>query len=233
VCVNHAFRGQKGAIVDLGSLPGVHANNSGASWISPNGIIAGASETDLLDPLLGGPELRAVLWTKHGQIINLGTVGGNESVALAVNSQGQVAGWSTNTIADPFSILQLGFEIRAFLWQHGVMRDLGTLGGPDALASYVNERGQVAGISYTNSTPNLDVQCPGAVASDLPATHPFLWENGTMLDLGTLGGNCGGPTAFNNQGQVTGISTVAGDLISHPFLWHHGVITDLGTLGGG
>ncbi len=112
------------------------------------------------------------------------------------------------------------------------MRDLGTLGGPDALASYVNEHGQVAGFSYTNSTPNIGVQCPGAVTSDLPTIHPFLWDSGTMLDLGTLGGNCGGPAALNNRGQVIGSSTLPGDLISRPFLWDHGVITDLGTLGG-
>ena len=207
--LNHAFRWQKGVIADLGSLPGVH--NSGASWISQNGFIVGGSETDLIDPL-GGPELRGVLWTKHGQIINLGTVGGNESFALSVNSRGQVTGWSTNAISDPFSILQLGFQTRAFLWQHGVMRDLSTLGGPDALASYVNEHGQVAGFSYTDSTPNIGVQCPGAVTSDL--------------------GNCGGPAVLNNRGQVIGSSTLPGDLISRPFLWDHGVITDLGTLGG-
>jgi len=65
------------------------------------------------------------------------------------------------------------------------MTDLGSLGGtftgpfgPDrsegSLA--VNDRGQVIGIS--------------TLAGD-QTYHPFLWDNGTMRDLGTLGGDNG------------------------------------------
>jgi probable HAF family extracellular repeat protein len=102
------------------------------------------------------------------------------------------------------------------------MKDLGTLGGNDAVASLVNQLGQVAGESYTNTTPNA--------TTGVPTQDPFLWENGRMIDLGTLGGTFGEVSAMNNRGQVVRQSNVAGDLGPAPFLWDHGVLTYLGDL---
>ncbi len=97
----------------------------------------------------------------------------------------------------------------------------------------INERSQVVGISYTNSTPN-QVPTPCSFNGALiPTQDPFLWENGKMTDLGTLGGTCGLPYWMNNQGQVVGQSDLAGDLSSHPFLWTTNKgMQDMGTLGG-
>ncbi len=218
--LRHAFQWQKGVLTDLGVLPGGDAST--AAWISNSGLIAGQSENGVIDPLVGFPEIRAVLW-KDGQIIDLGTLGGNESSAFAVNDRGQVVGVAVNTISDPFSFLAT--QLRAFLWQNGVMQDLGTLGGPEGWALFINERGQVAGFSLTNSTPNP--------STAFPTQDPFLWENGTMLDLGTLGGTFGWPYWLNNRGQVVGASNLAGDVTFHPFLWTKtGGIQDLGTFGG-
>jgi probable HAF family extracellular repeat protein len=104
------------------------------------------------------------------------------------------------------------------------MSDLGTLGGPDSGASMINGRGQIAGASYVDSIPNP--------ITGIPALVPVLWESGTLINLGSLGGAFGLPLALNNRGQVTGFSDVAGDLSSHPFLWNQGILTDLGTFGG-
>ena len=114
------------------------------------------------------------------------------------------------------------------------MKDLGTLGsGNDAQAEFVNERGQVAGWSFTNTTTNPTT---GSAPAD-----PFLWDHGTMQDLGTVGGTLGYPYGLNNRGQVIGASNLTGDpgclepnffCVTHPFLWYRGVLKDLGTLGG-
>jgi probable HAF family extracellular repeat protein len=221
-----AFQWQKGVLTDLGVLPGGDAST--AAWISDTGLIAGQARNGLVDPLLPGfPETRAILW-KDREAIDLGTLGGNESSAFSVNNRGQVVGVAVNTIPDPFSFFAT--QLRAFLWQDGAMQDLGTLGGPEAWALFVNERGQVAGFSMTNSTPN-SVMDPCGI--NVPTTDPFIWdkEHG-MTDLGTLGGTCGSPYGLNNRGQVVGTSNLAGDSTAHPFLWERGSLIDLGTLGG-
>ncbi len=54
----------------------------------------------------------------------------------------------------------------------------------------------------------------------------------TVTDLGTLGGTSSVAVGLNNEGQVSGISTLPGDTATHAFLWQDGLLTDLGTLGG-
>jgi probable HAF family extracellular repeat protein len=114
-------------------------------------------------------------------------------------------------------------ETRPFVWEHGVMRDLDTLGGTDGVAFLTNERGQIMGQFYVQGTTTID---------------SIFWdEDGVATDIGTLGGtnsNCSscGPWGMNNRGQVVGNSTLAGDAAHHGFLWDRGTLTDLGTLGG-
>jgi probable HAF family extracellular repeat protein len=213
--IQHAFLWQHGVMTDLGALPGT--NSSYVNWVNASGVAAGNSENGSIDPLLGWPEVRGVVW-KDGQIMDLGTLGGNETSASAINRQGWVVGTTTNAVSD--TTCGLRTQCRAFLWdEKNKMRDIGTLGtGPDAFAVFVNDRGQVAGISLIDTTD--------------PFSHAFLWQNGTMQDLGTLGGNFSQPNYLNNQGQVVGISTLARDAVTHPYLWNHGKMTDLGTFGG-
>jgi len=228
--VQHAQEWQDGVVTDLGTLPGVNLS-SGATWVSTNGTIAGASENGRIDPLLGIPEMRAVLWTKDGHIINLGTLGGGyESFAPAVNDLQQVAGWSLNRVPDPFSMVGGSTQTRGFLWEHGVKRDLGTLGGPDALPEAMNDLSQIVGTSYTNAMPNPinGFDCP----PNVPTTDPFFWQKGEMVDIGTLGGTCGVANFINSGGQVVGTSNLAGNQTHHALVWDRGALKDLGTLGG-
>jgi probable HAF family extracellular repeat protein len=219
--VQHAFQWQGGVLTDLGTLPG--GSSSWAESISDNGQIVGRSQNGLIEPVTGLPQWIAVLW-RQGEIIELGTLGGAQSAAFTINNRGQATGIAANAIPDPFSLAGFATQTRAFLWENGVMRDLGTLGGPDSFGQYVNERGQVVGFSYTDSTPND--------STGVPTVHPFLWENGRMLDLGSLGGTFGQVNGLNNRGDVVGDMTLPGDEIHHPFLWARGTLTDLGTFGG-
>ncbi len=107
--------------------------------------------------------------------------------------------------------------------------NLGTLGGPTSLATAINNKGQIAGIS------------------DLPGGkrhHAFLWHAHVLTDLGGFGGRNSVATGINNQGDVVGIAQRAqpGDGTAHfcedptqscrAVLWKGGVLHDLGTLGG-
>ena len=220
--LTHAFAWQHGKLTDLGALPG---NNSSAVFeINGRGVGAGISETGALDPITRYPADHAVLFN-HGTVVDLGTLpGGHESQAIAINDRGQVAGFANNGIPDQTSIFPWGTQTRAFIWQDGVMHDLGTLGGPDADLATLNARGQVAGDSFTNATPNA--------ATRTPTTHPYLWTDGRMRDLGTLGGTASVTTWLNDHGQVVGQSSLAGDHTAHPFLWDGTHLRDLGTFGG-
>ena len=243
--ITHAFRWENGAVTDLGALSPVETNCSNAYQVNASGEIAGFSENGAFDPLTGTNQSRAVHWV-NGQIEELGSFGGNQNEALAINNRGQIVGFSLNTTPDPFSIFDIilnlilgtsgGTQTRAFLWQHGQMQDLGTLGGNDAAAFYINERGQIAGHSYTSTIPNP--------TTGLPPQDPFLWENGRMIDLGTLGGaygmvSAGQGSGLNNLGQVIGASSTAAnpgaciftefDPNCHPFLWDRGKLIDLNT----
>ena len=207
----HSFEWSKGALTDLSVLPGGYS--SCATWISGNGLITGMSTTGDFDPFMGGPASHAVLW-KDGEIVDVGTFGGAESLALGVNTKGQVAGSATNTIPDDVS--GFGTQLRAFRWQNGLLQDLGTLGGSNAFATSINESGEVAGCANTDSINQ----------------NAFLWKNGTMIDLGSFGGSYACAFQVNNHGQVMGLSTLPGDQVQRAFFGDHERLADLGTFGG-
>jgi probable HAF family extracellular repeat protein len=143
------------------------------------------------------------------ELVDLGTLGGDESQATSLNDSDWVAGWSTT--ADGTR--------HAFLWKDGTLTDLGTLGGCCSRADAVNNTGQVAGKSVT-------------VAGEW---HAFLWTAGQMQDLGAVSTlHFGTPTDFvhlNDAGEVAWDGPVGG-IATHAMLWSDGSVQDLGTLGG-
>ncbi|WP_052807926.1 HYR domain-containing protein [Methyloterricola oryzae] len=105
----------------------------------------------------------------------------------------------------------------AFIWQSGVMTDLGTLqAGGFSEGHSINGNGDVVGYSTLNGDAGQ---------------HAALWRYGQApLDLGTLGGTFSEAFAINAAGQVVGTATTRGDQLKRAFLWDGGAMIDLNTL---
>ncbi|MBW7886006.1 MAG: DUF3466 family protein [Caldilineaceae bacterium] len=230
-------------VADLGTLGG---NFSAAYGINEKGQVVGASTSDT--------NTYAFLWD-DGTMTNLGALGGDGSWAYAINDANQVVGgsppgtgilrnhafrWQGGSMQDLGTLggpVSFAFEINnsgqavgyahdddgiqhAVLWGSGGIVDLGDLDPlwPNHSGAYsINDAGQVAGGSYT----------------DIPGQfHAFIWQNGSMQDLGTLGGGLSSAEAINEDGKVVGASRLPDDTTMHAFLWD-GSMHDLGILGWG
>lgn len=135
-------------------------------------------------------------------IIDLGTLGGWTGNAAAINNLGQVVGE-----ADTPS----GYR-HAFLWENGVMTDLGVLQGDRiSFAADINDYAQVA--------------CNSSYAGG-SSWDAFLWDEGQRIELGDLDNSGALAYAINNSGQIVGMSEVYGQG-RHGFLWDQGAMTDL------
>jgi probable HAF family extracellular repeat protein len=188
-----------GNCIELGTI-GVDGNRQSSATDTNNaGVVVGVGVVSITSPTIVSHPFMATFQTG---MVDLGTLGGTNGSASAVNTTGKIVG-SADTASG---------GSHAFLWD-GTMHDLGTLGGATSAAGSINDAGQVAGASTTPSGES----------------HAFFWD-GTMHDLGTLGGTTSNPVAINSSGQIAGTSTTAsGD--THAFLWD-GTMHDLGTLGG-
>jgi probable HAF family extracellular repeat protein len=159
-----------------------------------------------------GIETFAVLY----ELVDVGVIAGNWSVAVAINDLGQVVGTSCivecqGTMDPPPS------PAHAFVWtESGGMEDLGTLPGHPRSAAYdINNLGQVLGDVHCKA---FDPGCPPTGSGEM-----VLWQKGgdqwsaTRLGVGFLPQ---GNADLNNSGQFTGAGTVyslaGGSVVGEP-----------------
>jgi probable HAF family extracellular repeat protein len=192
----HAFQWIDGTMTELAGLGG----DTAAVAINDSDEIVGAASTP-------ANETRPVVWRK-GAIVDLNTEAGAGSgwqlaSATAINNLGQIVG------VGYFNGLQ-----RAFVLDHGVATDLGTLpGGAYSQATAINNQGWVVGRSAK----------PGDV------DHGVMWQDGTIIDLGKLAGISAGVNDVNDLGQVVGSAPIS-VYGAAAFLWQNGTMTDLNAL---
>ncbi|HEX9539967.1 MAG TPA: hypothetical protein VGA04_17545 [Streptosporangiaceae bacterium] len=198
-------------ITDLGHLGYPSSSPAG---VNTAGQVAGDS---YLQATIPGPcppkhpckeHLERAFSYSGGIMTSLGTLGGNFSYGQAINTAGQVAGYST---------LPGLATTHAFLGSGGAMTDLGTIAGTGSSEAFaVNDSGQVAGWSTT--------------AAD--AQHAFLFSNGKMTDLGAYNIDTVAE-AINISGVIVGTTygaDSAGNTFNHAFIYTGGQFRDLNTL---
>jgi probable HAF family extracellular repeat protein len=236
--VAHAFFWENGTVTDLGTLGGPISVGAG---INESGEVVVGADTSLSGGLQNticatAAICRMFVWSKGVRVVpDLGTLEGGTDTGIYdllsfgqgtsfINNRHQVVGQADIPVTDPNNS---PFAIsRAFLWDRGVMTDLGSLGeGHNVSASAINDNGQVVGDSEFTSGPDPVLQ--------FPPFHAFLWSGGAMSDLGAFpGAKLSIALGNNNGGQVVGLSTIPGDADFHTALWSNGEIIDLGTFPG-
>jgi probable HAF family extracellular repeat protein len=194
----------------LGTLPGEGLDYSVAADINEASQVCGYSFT--LGP---GSRMRGWKW-EEGEMIDLGTLGGDESSANAINELGQMVGYSQ--VYDPDDNIT-----HAFVWENGIMTDLGVLPGEvNSAANDINEIGQIVGSSshQMETYPFLTIH------------RPCLWDGGETTDLGLPGGYVRGTaTGINNDGTIVGwMATSLSGGTYHAFVWKDGEWANLNSL---
>jgi len=150
---HHAFLWMSGIMSDLNDLL---PENSGwelvyATDINDAGQIVGWGYHNAIP--------RAYLFDGI-EFVDLGTLGGNISVAWAINESGKVVGAADTEDG----------ERHAFLWENGVMTRLGPFDGNYSVAMDINERGVVVGSFGTQGEKG-------------GSRFPFRWESGVITRM--------------------------------------------------
>jgi probable HAF family extracellular repeat protein len=173
---------------------------------------------------------------------DLGTLGGRNSMANAVNDTGEIVGQSNP--AD-------GSYYRATVWNGTTPAELPIAVSGRSAAYDINNRGEIAGNelfgfpTLWNGTEAKTLATPGnrgyayainnqgevAGRLDLPdGSRAAIWNGSKLTELDAVG-TYNSARAINDRGQAAGSAGFPSGY-NHAVLWNGKAATDLGTLGG-
>lgn len=227
-------------IVDLGTLGG--SGSSAAAINNGSQVVGSAKNSSQIS--------RPALFTSP--VTDLGTLGGSDGLALGISSDGKITGAAAE--ANDLN--------HAFMW-NGSIHDLGTLGGQQSAGYAINSSGQVTGIGQISGDVNHAMLYSGTSMTDLGTfptwsgpygstgygindygdiggamvtnafARGFLRVDGTMQDIGTLGGNEASVYGINSYAEVVGYSTTSsGGHHAMFYDYQNDDMQDLGVLSG-
>jgi probable HAF family extracellular repeat protein len=164
------------------------------TWIAGTSVLAALAMPALL--VAQQEQSHQAQQLPHYTVVDLGTLGGTFSIAFGINDKGQIDGLST-TPGDQVT--------HGFFLENGVMTDMGTLGGPNSQALFgPGEAFQATGLAE-NGIPDPNGEDFCGLGTNLVCLG-FLWQNGVMTPLSTLGGNNAQGGDINAQGQIAGMA---------------------------
>lgn len=176
-----------GELTPLGTLSGF--TNALANGINQTGTIVGfAFSSDFLTS-------RAFIWRSDTGMQPLADLGGDASLAQAVNVDGTVAGWAYDSAG----------ILHAVQWSAaGILTDLNPAGAiSEALG--INDAGDIVGWVFPDGGD---------------ASHAHLWRHdGVEIDLGTLGGPGSQAFGVNNKLAIVGVSDRTSPRPPVAFIW--------------
>lgn len=208
-----AFSWRGGVMQDLGTLGS--GTDASAQFVNERGRVVGWSYTSSAAntscPSVAFLAIGSFIWDKDKGMTDLGTLGGDCTLASGLNNEGTVVG---NYVDD--NQIQHGF-----VWKRGLIQDVGgSLGGDYSEVEGINDHGVIAGSAFLAGNTTF---------------HAAFWRQvGSVTDVGVLGGDqCSFASAINAKTQIVGASIGDDcnfDNNARAFLWEGGSIFDLNAL---
>jgi probable HAF family extracellular repeat protein len=245
----HAVLWYRNLKLDLGTLGGANSAklNSTGYYSNDFAQVVGVSEISTRDQdsenfcsFGTGLTCLPFLW-QGGAMEALPLLGGKNGQAISINDRGQAVGVAENATVDARCVAPQTNDYQGVLWGpgKGQLQKLRPLPGDTVgMGLWINEQGAVVGTTGSCANTLLPPLANGP--------HAVLWENGTVTDMGNLGGACitpcvsptlgpigNVPLFIDNRGRAFGTSVLAGEQTQHAFQWSREKgMEDLGTLPG-